>query len=110
DTKKYFTYLRSVKTSIELFREENIPIYSELSVQQQQFGVISGRMTVTVNDQELTLQQAAKYLESPNRSLREEVYHKINSRRLEDKEKLNELFSSLISKRNKIAENAGFAH
>jgi len=110
DTKKYFTYLRSVKTSIELFREENIPIYSELSVQQQQFGVITGRMTVTVNDQELTLQQAAKYLESPNRSLREEVYHKINSRRLEDKEKLNELFSSLISKRNKIAENAGFAN
>ena len=26
DKKKYFTYLRSVKKSIELFREENIPL------------------------------------------------------------------------------------
>src|SRR5690606_20044135 len=29
DKEKYFTYLRSVRKSIELFREENIPIKSE---------------------------------------------------------------------------------
>ena len=62
DHDKYFTYLRSVKKSIDLFREENIPIQSELSVLAQQFGAISGKMTVTVNDQEYTLQQAMKFL------------------------------------------------
>src|SRR5687768_16237465 len=48
DTDKYFTYLRSMRKSIELFREENIPLQAELAVMQQQYGVISGKMTVTV--------------------------------------------------------------
>ena len=46
DKQKYFTYLRSVKKSIDLFREENIPMQAELSVLAQQFGAISGKMTV----------------------------------------------------------------
>ena len=62
----YFTYLRNVKKNIELFREANIPLQAELSVIQQQFGVISGKMTVEVNGQEYTLQQAAKFLEDPD--------------------------------------------
>lgn len=105
---KYFTYLRSVKKSIELFREENVPIQAELSVMQQQFGVISGKMTVEINGQEYTLQQAAKFLEDKNRSFREEVYRKINERRLQDKEGLESLFNTLVQKRHQIAVNAGF--
>ncbi len=110
DPAKYFTYLRSVKKSIDLFREENIPIQAELSVQQQQFGVISGKMTVEVNGQEYTLQQAAKFLEQPDRSLREAVYRKINERRLQDKDALNELFTTLVEKRQQMAVNAGFSN
>ena len=105
---KYFTYLRSVKKSIELFREENIPIQAELSVMQQQYAVISGKMTVEVDGREYTLQQAAKFLEDKDRNLREEVYRKINERRLQDKEAMNDLFSSLVEKRHKVAQNAGF--
>ena len=86
DQSKYFTYLRSVKKSIELFREQNIPIQAELAVLQQQYGMITGKMTIEVNGKEYTLQQAAKFLESHDRKLREEVYRKINARRLEDKE------------------------
>lgn len=108
DQQKYFTYLRGVKKSIELFREENIPLQSELGVLQQQYGVISGKMTVEVNGQEYTLQQAAKMLESPDRDLRETVYRKINERRLQDKNALNDLYSTLIQKRHQVAQNAGF--
>ncbi|MEI2739169.1 MAG: M3 family oligoendopeptidase [Chitinophagaceae bacterium] len=108
DQEKYFTYLRNVKKNIELFREANIPLQAELSVMQQQFGVISGKMTVEVNGQEYTLQQAAKFLEDADRNLREEVYHKINGRRLQDKKELNDLFSSLLKKRHQVALNTGF--
>jgi len=108
DQKEFFTYLRSVRKSIDLFREANVPIQAELSVMQQQFGVISGKMTVTVNGQEYTLQQAAKFLEDPNRAIREEVYMKINQRRFEDKDTLNDLFGKLVAKRQDIARNAGF--
>jgi len=108
DHKKYFTYLRAVKKNIELFREKNIPIQSELSVLAQQYGVISGKMTVEVNRQEYTLQQASKFLESHNRALRQEVYLKIQERRLKDKDALSEMYSQLIAKRHQVALNAGF--
>lgn len=108
DQEKYFTYLRGVKKSIELFREENIPLQAEMAVLQQQFGQITGAMMVTVNGQEYTLQQAGKFLESHDRKLREEVYMKIVQRRMEDKEKLDELYDKLISIRNTEAKNAGF--
>src|SRR6266496_1011305 len=109
DHDKYFTYLRNIKKNIELFREENIPLNSELSVLAQQYGITAGKMTVRVEGKEYTLQQAAKFLENPNRSLREDVYRKINERRLQDKEGLNNLFTSLIQKRNRVALNAGFS-
>jgi oligoendopeptidase F len=108
DQKKFFTYLRNVRKSIDLFREENVPIQAELSVMQQQFGQIAGKMTVEVNGKEYTLQQAAKFLENPDRKLREEVYRKINERRLKDKNELNHLYSQLISRRDTIGKNAGF--
>jgi oligoendopeptidase F len=108
DQKKYFTYLRNVKKNIELFREANIPIQAEISVLQQQYGQIAGKMTVEIDGKEFTLQQAAKYLEDPDRSKRELVYRKINERRLEDKDQLNDLFTSLVQKRHQVAINAGF--
>src|SRR5687767_3332747 len=108
DQDKYFTYLRTVKKNIDLFREENIPLQAELNVMQQQFGVISGKMTVNVNGKEYTLPQAAKFLEGPDRKLREEVYRKIAERRLQDKDELNMLFSNLLEKRHRVAVNAGF--
>lgn len=108
NAEKYFTYLRSVKKSIELFREANIPIQAELSVMQQQYGAIAGKMTIEVNGKEYTIQQSAKFLESHNRNLREEVYVKIQKRRLEDTETLHNLFSQLVEKRHQIALNAGF--
>ena len=110
DKQKYFTYLRSVKKSIDLFREENIPIQSELSVLSQQYGAISGKMTIMVGDQEYTLQQAMKFLENPDRILREEVYRKVQERRLKDKDQLNNLFTELVKRRDQIARNAGFVN
>jgi len=110
DKNKYFTYLRSTRKNIELFREENIPIQAELAVLQQQYGMVTGKMTITVNDKEYTLQQASKFLQSHDRELREEVYRKINERRLIDKEILDTLYNQLIQKRNKEALNAGFAN
>ena len=108
DENRYKTYLRNVRKNIELFREENIPIQAELGVLQQQFGQINGRMTIFHNDQEYTLQQAARFLESKDRNERETVYRKIQERRLQDKEALNELYTQLISKRQQVAVNADF--
>jgi oligoendopeptidase F len=110
DQKKFFTYLRTVKKNIDLYREENVPILAEMSVMQQQYGVVAGKMTIEIDGKEYTLQQATKFLESNDRALRESVYRKVGERRLKDKETLDTLFSSLLEKRHRIAVNAGFAN
>ncbi len=110
DKEKYYTYLRTVKKNIDIFREANVPIQAELNVLQQQFGMISGKMTVEVEGREYTLQQAAKFLEDPDRKLRESVYLKISERRLQDKEALNSLFEKLLEKRQQLALNTGLAN
>ncbi len=58
---------------------------------------------IKVNGEEYTLQQAAKFLENPDRKLREEVYRKIQERRLQDKDKLDELYDKLVALRDQEA-------
>ena len=108
DQDKYFTYLRNVRKNIELYREANIPIQADINVLQQQYGQIAGEMTVEVDGQEFTIQQATKFLEDPDREKREEVYRKINDRRLKDKDSLNALYTKLVNNRHQLALNAGF--
>ncbi|MCG9899439.1 MAG: M3 family oligoendopeptidase [Hydrotalea sp.] len=106
----YAVYLRSIEKNIRLFRDENVPLQAELSVMQQQYGVLAGKMTVEVDGQEYTLQQAAKFLESPDRAQREKVYRLIQERRLLDKDAMHTLFTQLLEKRHQVAINAGFAN
>lgn len=104
----YKNYLRGVKMQVDLFREENIPLIAHLQQKQQQYGVIAGAQTVMIDGKELTMQQAGVYLKSPDRIKREQVYFLTSERRLQDKEKLDNLFAELVEIRNQIALNAGF--
>lgn len=104
----YKIYIRGIKKSIELYREENIPIITQLQTDQQKYGAVFAAMTVEIDGKTLTLQQAAKYFKENDRAKREEVFRKVNTRRLQDKDELNKLFNHLIELRHKIAQNAGF--
>ncbi|MBS7563578.1 M3 family oligoendopeptidase [Mucilaginibacter sp. Bleaf8] len=108
DKDKYFVYLRSVKKSLELFREENIPIQTEIQVEQQKYQSITGAMSVHISDKEFTLEQAAAILKDTDRSKRQEAWEKITGRRLQDKKQLDELFDLLMVLRHKVALNAKF--
>lgn len=110
DQQKYFTYLRNVQEGIELFRQQNVPLQAEASVLQRQYGQITGAMMVTIKGEQYTLQQASKFMDNPDRSLREEVYIKIQERRLQDKDKLDDLFNKLIGIRDQQARNAGLSN
>jgi oligoendopeptidase F len=61
DHKKYFIYLRGIKKSLELFREENIPLQTEIQVEQQKYQSITGAMSVHIGDKEFTLEQASVF-------------------------------------------------
>ncbi|MCA6075304.1 M3 family oligoendopeptidase [Fulvivirga sedimenti] len=100
--------LREIRKDIEIFREENIPLFTEIQTLTQKYGQISGAMTVDVDGKELTLQQAGVMLQETDRDLRERIYFKIAGRRIEDKDKLDDLFNQLIGLRTQVARNSGF--
>jgi oligoendopeptidase F len=104
----YDIMIRNLRKDIEIFREENIPLYTEINTETQKYAKISGDMTITLEGKELTLPQAGVLLMSTDRSRREEVFHKIAQRRLKDKIQLDDLFTVLITLRHKLAVNAGF--
>jgi len=104
----YDIMIREINKEIALFREENISLFTEMQTESQKYGQISGAMSITLNNKEVTMQQAAVELQSTNRVHRQMVYELISQRRLDDKEKLETLFDKLISIRHQIAINTGF--
>jgi oligoendopeptidase F len=105
---EYFVYVRGVKKSIELYREINIPLNTELRQKEQEFGNISAAQTIIYNNEEITLQKAATYFKSNDRTLRETIYNQIQDRRGKDEQSINKLYDELIKLRHQIALNTGY--
>ncbi len=105
---RYDLIIRSIRTDIEIFRKENIPLsvrQTELVTESQ---AINGSMTVKFDGKERTLPEMNIYLESKDRAERAAAWKKISDRRMDDHERLTEIFEELIEIRHKMAINAGF--
>jgi len=108
DKEKFFVYSRTIKKALEIYREENIELFTQLQVKQQKYQGITGAMSVEINGKEYTLEQASIFIKDLNREVRENAWKTIQQRRLIDKDDLNILFDELIKSRNQVALNAGF--
>ena len=108
DHDKYFVFIRAIKKAIELYRDENVALLTNLQVAQQKYQGITGSMSVVINDQEYTLEQAANFVKDVSRAVRQQAWETIQQRRLLDKDELNILFDELIAMRHQVALNAGF--
>lgn len=106
DQTRYDVYTRALQTDIELFTEENVVLETEVDLRTQEYQTITGAMTVIFEGKERTLPEMGKFLLEPDRDLRERAWKSAAQRRLDDKDRLEQLFSRLISLRVKIAENA----
>ena len=102
--------VRGMQKAIEIFRDENIPLGTQAQTLQSQYGAIVGAMTVSLDGEEMTLQKAADRLQNTDRAVREEAYHRIQERRLADRERLDTLFDQLRDLRHQMAVNAGFTN
>ena len=105
---RYDLMLRGMRTDVEIFRKANIPLgvrQTELVTKAQ---TINGAMTVEFEGQEMTFPQMSKYLESNDRSQRQAAWMAMSARRMEDSERLSDIFDELITIRHQMATNAGF--
>lgn len=101
-------YFRSVRTALDLYREENIAIEAALNEEAQQYGAVSAAQTIEHNGENLTLQQAALLLKDQDETLRKSIFDKMAEVRRKDRAALDALYTSLIEKRQQLAANAGF--
>lgn len=108
DTGKYAVHMRLAQNALDLFRDTNVPVTTEIQLQTKEYGRIFSQMTIGVDGKQMTLQKASTLLEEADRERRRQVYQKINERILQDTQALESLFDELLVRRNKIAQNAGF--
>ena len=105
---RYFVFDRDVKNHVALFRPENVALETEDAKLCQQYQKLIGAQTVNFRGEEKTLVQLGRYLEEPDRALRQEAWELVAQRRLVDVDKCEEIFDQLIQLRTQIAKNAGF--
>ena len=108
DSVEYNVLLRDTRMDLALFREENIPLGTELTKLGQRYNEICGAMTVEFDGEERTMQQMGKYLQVNDRDVRESAYRAVGDRRFQDAEEIDELFDSMIALRHQVAQNAGY--
>ena len=105
---RYEVLLRGLRVDIELFREANIPLETELTELDQRYNQIAGRMTVEFDGQTRTMPQMARYLEETDRGVRERAWTAIAERRLADRAAIDAIYDQLLALRHQVARNAGF--
>jgi oligoendopeptidase F len=99
--------LKRLRAEADLFRAENVPLQTELTVLASEYRKIVGRMNVSIDGREQTIQEASMALLEPDRDRRERVWHVVNDRYLEDQSALDGLFLKLVALRQQVARNAG---
>ena len=107
---RFQVFDRDVKNHVELFRPENVPLETEEARLCQQYQKLSGSLTVNFRGEEKTLVQMGRYLEEPDRALRQEAWELVAKRRLQEADKFDDIFDRQIKLRTQIAKNAGFGN
>jgi oligoendopeptidase F len=104
------TTLARFRTSIEIFREENVPVFAELEELSARYQRITGSMTVEWEGVERPLPQLQPFLKSPDRAVRERAFRAATQPYIDQHDTLASLFDRMYGLRQRAASNAGFAN
>ena len=100
---------RKWAADVELFRDENVPLETEVTKLVNEYDKTMGAMIVNFRGKDYTLQQLARFIEEPDRKTRREAWEASTNRRMQDRERIEETFEKLLPLREKIARNAGMS-
>jgi oligoendopeptidase F len=104
------TTLNRFRTQIEIFRDENVPIFAELEEHSTRYQRITGSIMVEWDGVERPLPQLQPFLKSPDRAIRERAFRAASRPYLERRDELSGLFDKMYQLRMRAARNAGFAN
>ncbi|MGE4620252.1 MAG: M3 family oligoendopeptidase [Planctomycetota bacterium] len=101
-------WTKSVRNSVELFREQNIPLQTEEAKLEAKYDETIGAMSVEFDGETRTLPYMGRILEETDRGRREQAFRAIWDRVLQDEDKIQGIFDQQLDLRHQMATNAGF--
>jgi len=101
--------LRRFRSQIEIFREENLPLFTELEELSARYQRLTGGITVEWEGRTRTLPQLAPFLKQPDRTIRERAFRAMGAPYLALRPELASLFDAMYERRQRVARQSGFA-
>lgn len=100
--------LRSIRAEAALFRQENLPLFTQEQQLEKEFDKLLGGESIEWRGETKTPPQMLKYLQDPNRATREQVWRALLNTRLENRAALNALWARQLELHLQMAKNAGY--
>jgi oligoendopeptidase F len=99
--------LRNMKNQADLFREENVPLQTDLAKLTNEYDKITGAMTADWDGEQKNLSQLSVFLKDKDRAVRERAWRTMMGLWQEQREKLDKLYIDMLAVRRQVAANAG---
>jgi oligoendopeptidase F len=100
--------LRNFRTDAEIFREENVPLFSELEELSASYQKITGGLTVDWDGEKKTVPQLQPFLKERDRAVRERAWRAGAEAYLAHRDEMAAIFDRMYALRTRAAHNAGF--
>ncbi|MCB9450884.1 MAG: M3 family oligoendopeptidase [Anaerolineaceae bacterium] len=101
--------LRNMRTQAELFREANVPLFTQEQKLITEYDKVIGAQTIEWEGEEKTLPQIRPVYQDADRDKRERAWRLASERQLQDRAALNDLWGQFLSLRQEISGNTGHA-
>ena len=102
--------IREFRTDIEIFREENVEIFSEIEEHSAAYQKITGGLSAEWEGERVTIPRLQPFLKERDRAVRERAFRLGAEAYLDHQDELAALFDKMYVLRQRVATNAGFAN
>ena len=109
ETDEIRLFVRDLRNEVELFREENVALQTELTKLGTRYDKLTGGLMVDWGGEEKNLSQMVPFLQTADRKVREKAWRVMLSAWESIRGDLDTLFLEMLAIRKRIAANAGFS-
>jgi oligoendopeptidase F len=99
--------VRRFRAEASIYRDENVPLLSELAVLENEYGKITGALTIDWDGETETLPKARQRQRSLDRNERERAWRLEMGAYASVREELDRLYLKMLPLRQQLARNAG---
>lgn len=101
--------LREFRTTVSIFRDENVPRFAQIEQLSAAYQKITGGMSVEIDGKVLTVPQLQPLLEVEDRSARERAFRAGAEAYVSRRDEFSDLFDSMYALRQAVAHESGFS-